>query len=133
MIPVNNSPALRFGDCFSACISAMLEKPVPHILHDGCDGYEKLTRIDSYLMSFGLSYIEIPVSEDSPLEARIWGESLTGHSGQHYLLLGTTETGSGHYVVCRGKLQVHNPNPGAEIVAPFPDGIFWLGFITHRS
>jgi len=137
MIPVNNStkhnPRMgRFGDCFSACLSSILETAVPHVLHDGCDGEQKLRRLDAFLKPLCLSYVEIPIRERNVWDALDWGGYITAENGIHYLLLGNTKDDTGHYVVAHKNEIAHNPNEKAQIVKPIDD-FYWIGFVTRRT
>lgn len=137
MIPVFNSvphrPPKSYGDCFRACLSSILERELPHVLHDGCDGVLKLARINEELYRDGLAYLEIPLMYEQVSDVLAWGDYVTQENRIHYLLLGTTFEGIGHYVVCHGSEIIHNPDKAAMIVRPFDDGAYWLGFVVHRT
>jgi len=128
-----HNPPHSYGDCFSACLSSILESPVPHVLHDGCNGEEKLRRLDAFLRPLSLAYLELPIKVWTTDEFLDWAGYITAESRLHYTFLGITESGEGHYVVCHQNEIVHNPNPKAVIVRPFDDGYFWLGVLARRT
>jgi hypothetical protein len=119
---VVHNPPHSYGDCLRACIASIMDQDVPHFLSDGCDGATAHARIQQWLGTQNLTWLSFSYDDDWTLD------ELMDHMGlvnpfTHYILLGTTETGGSHAVVCRGDRIVHNPAFGENIVGPIDN--FW--------
>ena len=131
---IKHDPPHAYGDCFSACLSTLLQEKVPHVLHDNCNAETSRQRLDEFLKPKGWAFVEFVVPGNKGVsEALHWAGSFTNASEIHYMLAGVTPKGTGHYVICKREDVVHNPSPGVDIVEPFEDGYFWIGLIVKRT
>lgn len=127
-----HNPPHSYGDCFAACLSTLVGTKAPHVLHDGCDHGEAMTRLNRWLQPRGLAYVEYPLAVPSVMDALAMAHYLTRYSGIHYMLMGLNEKGNGHWVVGLGDKIDHNPTQGSEIINPHDDGVFWIGLVVNR-
>lgn len=127
-----HDPPNSYGDCFSACLSTLLQSKVPHVVHDNPTPDVARRRLDDFLKPLGLAYAEFVIPGQLEFaEVLEWCAFFTAPANLHYILAGETVNG-GHYVIGREDQIVHNPSPGVEIVKPFDDGYYWIGLIVKR-
>ena len=119
-----------WGDCHRAAVASMLDLPideVPHFGDGGPDGEEFNSRIQAFLLSRGLTRIQIPYSgklEDVHLTLK------HQNPDTHYFLGGHSKTGVDHTVVCLNGEIVHDPSLNESgIVGPCEDGFYWIEFL----
>lgn len=130
---VTHAPPFQFGDCFAACMRTMLQNDdFPHVLHDGCDANTQRQRTDAFLKPLGLAFMEWPVTCVKLSEACIWAGHATRFNDIHWMVAGCTIKENGHYCIGKGNAIIHNPSEGVDIVAPFDDGVYWIGVIVNR-
>lgn len=96
----------EFGDCFRAMIASALELPieaVPHFYHDGCDGATCRNRVNAFLRTVNLAFINIA---DAPTWMREHGIA-----GLMHELIGETLHESSHSMLAVDGELVHDPFP----------------------
>lgn len=99
-----------YGDCLRACVASLLDlepDAVPHFFHDNCEGAEGFRRLTEYLDGRGLapicfSFAGVPIAE-------FLASTIVAIPNSHFLLLGVTENGGEHVVVCHQGKVVHDP------------------------
>lgn len=128
MCRVKDDPPESYGDCLRACVASMLDldaEAVPHFHRNGPDsaarGWDEMA---DFLRTRGL-YPFVTRSEDDPREQ-------LAECG-HYLLCGSTRSGSNHVVVCNGDSVAHNPAwVPCELIGPCDDG-YWTIIVFAKG
>ena len=122
-----------YGDCARTAIACLLDVPpqdVPHFM-DGCDNDEQAdVAIDAqqaWLGSRGLAVVTLGYGgygPDDPPSA-ILDVMAESNPGIYYLLVGRSQSGVNHVVVCCGGEIVHDPSlDDAGIVGPTLSGAY---------
>jgi hypothetical protein len=121
-----------YGDCFRTAISCVLEidrDQVPHVFHDGCDGFEADRRMNAWLAERGLTQFVLAFEgNDLTLEQLLSPVNAACRDAlPEFLLYGRSKNGTDHVVICRGNEIVWDPSQDdSGIVGPCKDGNWWI-------
>lgn len=124
-----------YGDCVRACIASLLDVPnpehVPHFYHDNCDATEGIRRMREYLRSVG--YAIFAVAYDGSISRdELMSIMEQNNPDAHYMLLGQTEPGNDHAVICKGGKQVHDPSwIPSSVKLPHSAGIWMIAALVR--
>jgi hypothetical protein len=114
---VNHDPPHTYGDCWRTTIANLLGldvSDVPHFLHDGCEKAEALRRLNAFLRTHGLCFIDVGID-------RAFLETV-GIAGLHHEAGGRTVRNTDHAgAFCDGQL-LHDPHPSHAGFTELHDG-----------
>jgi len=96
----DGSDGKEAGNCFAACIAAILELPIDEV-PNFVDSDNSWNNVQEFLKPFGYSLIKIYIQE---------GNFSCAHSG-FSIAFGPADRGYNHCVVCYGGTSIMDPHP----------------------
>ncbi len=122
-----------WGDCQRAAIASLLDRrleDVPHFFDGGVDTAVADKRMDDWLAMLNLKMIFVPFNGELP---EILALQKRFMPGLHYMLVGKSQTGAAHVVVCKDDAIIFDPSlTDAGIVGPTDEGLYWVQFLGAR-
>lgn len=126
-----------YGDCWRATVACLLRLPVEDVPHvcDGPDDGKASERMRAFLESQGCALIQVPFNGDMSLQQILeYVGAMSVSGGLHWCLMGTSQTGCNHVVICKGAEIIHDPSiTQSGIVGPASDGLWWVEWVVQRT
>lgn len=116
-----------YGDCHRAALASIFGYEVeqlPNFGHGMPSTGEFNKRVDAWLDQIGIQQVHIPYNDDLAAVLRVTEWYMPG---LYVLLGGHSKNGCGHTVVVKDGVIVNDPSlDESGIVAPFPDGLYFI-------
>lgn len=124
MCKVKHNPPEQYGDCIAACISSIADHDVPHV-YNGGSAENAWQEIRKSLKTIGKSVLIFPIETDPHDFMKETNEDI------YYMLIGRTERGEDHAVVCLNGEVKHDPAwYRSKMVRPHSCGLWLIGVIV---